>query len=678
MDVHLDFSPGLWRDYCKSGLWGWQWTVTSSQSGVLIAILATVTTLTATRSWKVVRFAIHQSRRHDKSRSAMVREQEVYIRSAETDLGSFWQMVSVLQNWRGFGLLLPRPLIRDLVQEARVSTWKILLFALAHFFLWTYLAVQIPDMLSTQNPLIPVTSDSCGIWIHKAPEKWNPVVAASIAATMATRDARLASEAARRYNLCYRNTSIADCARLVTSKISWHETDAECPFAAGVCLPGHSAISMETGKLSPADFGVNHPEHQNVAINKKLTCAPLAWSQFMFNTSGGLGVVFNLTNHSYMSKANGDRNPKDYFFLHFYPPLHNTYYVQKIHHSVWTEIDKNKALQKELHPALRRTDGDVSIFVIQKKGVMFFHPNDDPVFAAHTPSKGSSRIANWMALYEADEDFGMIGCVDQFRFSNQLYSFDSPWLSLRIPQDMYADEFEAKAGLNDVALYLDYVIRDTGLEMLPYAWEDFGQLLESSSTSAYPQFTAALPPDQWKNEVRRWFGIGLASAQFRSISATADLAPLSETASMHNVLNDPSLRNSGLRNIFCHGVKVYSTSHVSFGVAGLLIYVILTLAIWAISSGDDIYRRYMFRRRPHATLAWYLDDPMQLLRQIHDLQARIIHASENVHAAFRTLGVPTAQRYHGTGLLARYEVISQVQSQEFVRLAQEMTGAHPL
>src|SRR6186713_131542 len=89
---------GIWKDYDRSTASSLQLTMSLGSANIFIAVWATVITLTASRSWKLFRFLIYHCRNHHLPRSATIREQEVHLRTAETDFGTSWQMFSILQR----------------------------------------------------------------------------------------------------------------------------------------------------------------------------------------------------------------------------------------------------------------------------------------------------------------------------------------------------------------------------------------------------------------------------------------------------------------------------------------------------------------------------------------------------------------------------------------------------
>lgn len=150
---------GVWKDYEEQGIWGWNLTTTSNQATVLTAVLALGISMTGTRSWKIFRYLFHQTRRHDQTRDAMIREQEVFLRNEGSDIGTTVCLVSLLWNWRSFGRLIPG----NKLKYSRRSTWLVLVLGLIHWMNYLLLATWLPIILSKgqPNPVVLANSHSC-------------------------------------------------------------------------------------------------------------------------------------------------------------------------------------------------------------------------------------------------------------------------------------------------------------------------------------------------------------------------------------------------------------------------------------------------------------------------------------------------------------------------------------
>lgn len=643
----------------------------TSSGTAFTAIIAIILTLTASRSWKIIRFAIHLSRRHDVPRSAMIREQEVHLRAAETDLGTFWHMVTVLRAWKNFGQLVPKEVHDALIRSSRRSTWRILIAAIIHFTIWAYLAVQVPDFLITRNPLVLMNNDRCSIFDYN---RMDPSVELQSAISIMTSYA--ASEALQYYDNCYRKdtgANAAQCSYLSKSTLPWKESMVKCPFDSNVCLgSGDVAVVLDTGELSPDFFGLNTPVQTIITVEKRMTCAPLNWTYFSIDVQGVDWVALNFTNGTF------EFGFEDFFPI-FHPGQHTGYYVTQSHRRGWNRLDghrwagaPNGKDPPQLSPLLRRTDGDVSLFVIQMDGVLFLEPVDDPVFAAN---RVHPDLLGGMSYYDADETFGMIGCVDQVQFHNKRSQKRSLWQSPGLENILWYAMLGTEKDTSNTIQFLAEVLRYSVLSFFPSAW-DASTILQAKESSTELGVQLALPSDHWKAEVRRWFQISLAKAQRDTIGITVGQSYGANTSLMKNLLEDPNVTNT--QNFFCNSITVHSSSHISITVLELLTFAVLTSLVWVLSFCDGLTHRLIFRKRPHAVLAWHLDHPAQLLEQLH----RLLHVpSDNdgaIGTSFGTVGVPVLKRVNGSELRPQFERVSTVQSAQLNATVETLTGKYIL
>lgn len=650
----------FWKDYSLGFLGSWQWTMSTTSGTAVTAVIATLMTLTSSRSWKIIKFFIHQSRRHDIQRNAMIREQEVYLRVAETDLGTFWQMISLHRNWDSIGSLLSDGTLKSLFQSSRRSTWRILVLALVHFLTWTFLAIRMPEFLVTQNPLILIDSDKCALWEY---DPMDPDL--ELQNAIASHRSSQATGALQYYDNCYRNSSFmepAQCAYLAKAVLPWKEHSEGCLFDESVCLgSGNQSIVFDTGELKAEEFGINSPAQSTITIQKKLTCAPLNWTKFYVPVPNATFVAFNFTG-SFATKTSN----RDYFPL-FYSNTHDDdYVIRKVHHAGWAGLKGTN--RTELSPLLRTTDGVVSIFIIEKSEVLFVEPVDDLVFAAHRPL---DQLEAGMQLYEADERFGIIGCKDQIQIYNKRNGLRSSWQSLDLEHIIWRLGINADKDQWQIIQYLLASLKNSGLAQFPDGW-GASRILKAKSSSIVRRVQMKMGQEHWKEEARRWLGISLARAQLNSLEAAIGPLYHEETEPFTNALDSPEL--AAVKDFFCHSMKVHSLAHVSITLSKLLAFTLFISLIWFLSLCDGYFARYMFRKRPHAVLAWYLDNPTQLLRQLHELLYTRSPRSGSAELAFRTLGVPCLKRVNGSELQAYYEPLSTGHSTTFNDLAQSLGG----
>ncbi|KAF8253313.1 hypothetical protein K440DRAFT_642285 [Wilcoxina mikolae CBS 423.85] len=366
------------------------------------SIIAIVVTLTGTRSWKIVRYTVHQSRPHHIPRDAMIREQETNLRVAESDMGTLLQMCGILWRWRHFGELSRD----DILKRSRRSTWTVLLLALAHTVLFLSLGILIPIFVSSQNgyPVVLANSNYCTMWVENTGHA----------------KLELASNRAARsyYQNCYStDLSLMECNYLVKQKIALKQRDEKCPFQPQACMNGMNATSFDTGPLRAGFFGVNSAWGNTMSFRRKTTCVPLNQTLYTYNLSYDGIDTLSIYNFSTVTRDNAGDWSRNRNLFSIMPSNHwATIFSQR---GYLIDTCGNSVLDHQnIHPSLARPDADLTILLIQKDAVVFDETIDDPLFSAHNPITFGNHSGEPYQGFTSDTKVGMIACLDQIEVCN--------------------------------------------------------------------------------------------------------------------------------------------------------------------------------------------------------------------------------------------------------------------
>lgn len=159
-----------------------------------------------------------------------------------------------------------------------------------------------------------------------------------------------------------------------------------------------------------------------------------------------------------------------------------------MHEPGW-RIDKRPSLNRRLH----RTNGDVTVILIQKDGIEFTEAVSDPIFATKPhPYVVDLKQNRAMELYQARDSFSAIACVDQVEIYNTRSGRRSLWQSLALDTEIFG--LGLKVDKDQVALisFLATMLKDSGLASIPN--NGGSTYLDARSPSAYPGIQLALHP----------------------------------------------------------------------------------------------------------------------------------------------------------------------------------------
>ncbi|KAI4131584.1 MAG: hypothetical protein LQ341_006351 [Variospora aurantia] len=644
--VHL----GVWQDFSEGKDTGWNLTTTTRQATVLTAFIAIGVTAVGTRSWKIFRFLLYQSRRHHLARDAMIREQEVILRNSESDLCTLTNVGCLIWAWRSFGRLLPG----DKLRKSKRSSVILLLVSLAHWIFFLFLAASLPSLLSKgqPNPVVLLNSNSCVPYLAEEQEMsrfW------SIESTQVS----MINFAIRYYDSCYHGDSMVDCNRLEHRRISWNETRGGCPFPENACLAGTEAISFATGHLNLNLFGLNRRDAGDLTLRRRTTCAPINARLFQTEPPGALHDFryYNfsagpLEHTSILSGGQLDvkigRNP-----------YHNDYEVVTV-----TREGDRTFNGLSVNAAFNRSDADMTAVIIDKENVKYPSPIDDAVFGAHRlVHKLDARARNNEGVepaammpskwYAADDPVSIIGCADQAEVCYTPSSMCTGLIPLPDEVGWWFDAWK-NAGLKfahwpdgvgkEILDFVHGLVHRAGFKNI--VAKRGSDILSIKRYGLGYEMQSDIPPNQWEREARVWFGTSVAKIQVSvMIKAFGSLSKRRRAVyTKGNYTGERSGHGDLRRDLYCHQLRMRSAQHTTISMLGLCCCLGIGSLIWLISSLDGLWMRRLFTYQPHRVLAWELDSAMQLIRQLHEHLQRGIWTTSDLHSvplAFGTLGVAT-------------------------------------
>lgn len=629
--------------------------MTTRDAFVFIAFIAICITLTGARSWKIIRFILHQSRRHDLPQDAMIREQETNLQTSESDLSSLLQMARLLWDWRFFGALIPGGKLRN----SRTSTWKVLFLAFAHTLVFISCGIMAPTLLSSGggSSLVQADSDVCALWIGS-----NEQHAESVSQWGSAR-AKAILAAQNYYTNCYGEESLGICNLLAHRKVPWEEYEDECPFSREACLPDSNAFVLDTGPMHPSILGANSPMGNSLSFRKRLTCIPLDHSLYEYRTDDSY-LRYNL------STTFLENGPGRDFFVSFKNDSKKTDYVVK-------QLYKYDGDETYLHDSLNGLPADVTIIVLNKQGIYSMDPIDDPIFAAHWPMTIFVPPIGSVQIYRADSPVTMLGCIDQYEFCNirknrctglhgYSESLDPTFLTVLDLDDDQWDVFTF-IGMVILGMGVESITISRGPEILAARGEYWGD----------NSIQLQLPKDQWKHKARHWFATCLAKLQLTSLAASIGPFYHENRSEFTNHLDTFS---PSRRSFFCHNILFRSSNHTTMNFIVLLVILVMSATIWILSFSDTALGRWMFTRWPHKVLAWQLDSSRHLPRQIHEHLRAGVWISSIINSyplANGILGVPELVQENGSQWQARLTTNPSVDKSLF-ELVDRLSGKPPM
>lgn len=344
---------GVWTNHSRGHIYGSTLTLHDAHGLALISFLAILITHTGARSFKILKFILHQTRSHETPRDGLARQQEVILRNCETDMGALPVLGWIAFRWR-----------KSAPKAWRRSIGPLGLLA-AHMCLYLVAGVAVSFVADGNDPFVRAEAKECGVWAGQD---------GGIRSMIAwQKTSLLSTTAARAYvRLCYdtegsEKETPSECRVLPRRRLNWSAVhNATCPFADGICLEGeNAAFTMDTGLRSSEELGINSPNPMQ--WQRRTTCAPLKTEGYTeVRTDGKFGE--NVTHYMY----GGVRllGNSSHWVSDWERVGGSKGYILNMQTS--TPWIRNGSFQLDPIPSLRRDDADVTLLFISAYGVTYY------------------------------------------------------------------------------------------------------------------------------------------------------------------------------------------------------------------------------------------------------------------------------------------------------------------
>lgn len=220
-------------------------------------------------------------------------------------------------------------------------------------------------------------------------------------------------------------------------------------------------------------------------------------------------------------------------------------------------------------PEFVRQDGDTTLVSVSAVSIQYTEKVYDPLFLATSPTNAEPGVGLG-TLYLPYNQLNIVGCVDQYMMCNPRFQskctapsgivdLTTSHLTLGLNDHQKATAFRIIAMLLNTDMYSNtYSTGDTALK---------------ATDKAYAQISTHLPSDQWIQEVKGWFEIGLAKMQSYAVQYAANTD--------ESVAGDVSIPDydSRLQKIFlqqCETQKIKSSGDLrNLSLDGIVIVAVI-------------------------------------------------------------------------------------------------------
>ena len=273
---------GHWINWSHGLVLGSTITLSDRNGGLLTAFLGIFVTIAGAACWKIMSYALHQSRCSQNFEDGLHHQQQAIFRNDSTAGGAAWQMTQLMWYWRKNAL---RPFLR---------TFPFVLLALANMALFGLAGIFSSEVTKAAGNETLLRSPSCGFLNLNSSLGYGGSDSKELLTASTALDSNDTLAASTYARACYGNTQNGlGCNQYVQQQIPFTvNQNASCPFSDDLCLYGaFSAFAMDSGLIDSNDMlGINAPKADRIQLRKVTTCSPI-------NTKGYANLV-NVTNSS--------------------------------------------------------------------------------------------------------------------------------------------------------------------------------------------------------------------------------------------------------------------------------------------------------------------------------------------------------------------------------------------
>lgn len=252
-------------------------TLPRTEGNYLLAFTSLFITIVSGCFWNILRRVLHRCYSTSAPRDTLHHQQQAVFRNSSSAFESFQILFSLAWTWRH--TVGDRRRLLRLVPGSLGAAFVVIAFGIASGF-----SSQISSAIGTQ---VRVDGTNCSLVNYDVEDpNFDPYA-------LLPYISRLVSNYGNYAQQCYSPSSsgIFDCTSFVRARLpSDVDTQAPCPFAAGLCRSDNENIRLDTGYInSHNDLGMNAPESERILFRASLSCAPLLTEGYSKNITGETG-----------------------------------------------------------------------------------------------------------------------------------------------------------------------------------------------------------------------------------------------------------------------------------------------------------------------------------------------------------------------------------------------------
>lgn len=592
---------GFWINWSKGPISGATITTNGQHGFYLVSFLTLFVRMAGGHLWSIICFTIHQIKSSFEPQDGLHHQHQLLLRNSQSHTSTVWDLMKVAWYWRkrakhSFGRTLP-----------------LIGLAMFHLVLFTAAAFFSSQIASTSDEVLMAENKYCGYLSlpstppgHYTSADLKQVTAYDVSTKMT------ATWSENYVRDCYLGSGDnSSCNLFAKAAIDLEYNYVSCPFGDDICIEEtNGAFQVDTGYVnSDKDLGINSRKQDSVDYRRVTTCAPLktgepySFSDFTDPYNPTLGFYYGdaVTN-------GGETQGMTFEYFWTMGTSNTSYKPAYILYNQYAGLDDVEATSFNPINALKRDDADVTlIFLVNFAS--YTAPVNDLWFNSTNLLK---NVSDGAPIYYATLPVAVMGCTEQHQLCNPASGSCSPLTGASVLGNMTMFQGKQLAVVHHVFNAID----DNYLRYL--TWRIGALALQASNyiQTAQTTISAALPDDQWVQEVKSWGAYAVAHMQRMIYQFAA--AP--QDSSWDQWILSPSAADRAELNV-CAGQKVRSGTYYSFNLFGLLVTLVfgslIVIINLSLSTCIGLVQR-LTKRGIHRMEDWSLDHSLQVQRMAYE------------------------------------------------------------
>ncbi|KAH7057431.1 hypothetical protein B0J12DRAFT_414152 [Macrophomina phaseolina] len=596
MSSTIEVYKGVWKDHANGV---WTLTLSERSGGILSAAVIIFAGFAAAQAWNIVKFVLHQALSSQKPSDGYRHNLRAVLRNSNSHTEALWLFVRLSGGWRK-KLGLATALLRGSL---------LITLALVFVIASAVIRLYIPLMWTANGDQVLIKNGHCG-YVSISP--------GNITAWSVYWADRM--ESATTYvRQCYGETqSSGVCARQPSSRLNWTSSDAACPFTdTDLCITDNSVpLMMDTGYINTnRHLGMNAKDEDAIDYRKIVTCSPMRSNFVDITYSNSTSLNESILHYYYGSRPVANASDT----LAYYENS-----LRYVNGYTLTTLGYDPAGTSELWlpntTITDRTDVGASIFFLSPNWMPYLSPVSDPWFAT---DPGPSRWIDALdvPIYLQARPVSVLGCIEQHQLCRASASASSadrqctaPLSSRAIPAAALALGMSARQSATAMRLVSAAVVQQPDFSFIARMMP--GDRLLAAKTLVTTTQYGALPADQWRAEVARWFGMSLALIQEGVVEYVVGPGPGSVGAPFVVEQAD----GAALDDCASQRIRV-GAGYTSFHLPALIVVVVVGCAVAVVGMFVDVVvgaLQAWWRVGEYRRLQWVMDGAFQQQRLMYE------------------------------------------------------------